>query len=237
MLFSLIFSKNLLILLNIWKLRGDWNVSYWREIFPFQWKIALSWTSSYFIFQLFNPVLFATEGSVVAGQMGMTLAALNGVLGLSMSWINTKVPTFSNLISKKSYQELDNLFFKSFAQSLFITASGLIVLFSIVHLFQYYNLPLGNRFLSSFPFSCMCLSFFLTNIAFGLATYLRCHKSEPLLTQSVVFAIASAISTITLGKYYGVKGITLGYLTLGLTIGIPWILVVFYTKRKLWHQL
>ena len=33
----------------------------------------------YFIFQLFNPVLFATEGAVVAGQMGMTLAALNGI--------------------------------------------------------------------------------------------------------------------------------------------------------------
>ena len=44
------------------------TISYMKEIFPNQWKIALSWVSGYFIFHFFNPVLFA-EGPVVAGQM------------------------------------------------------------------------------------------------------------------------------------------------------------------------
>ena len=68
------------------------TVSYMREIFPYQWKIALSWVSGYFIFQFFNPVLFATEGAVVAGQMGMTLQVLNAIQVFAMSWQNTKIP-------------------------------------------------------------------------------------------------------------------------------------------------
>lgn len=232
-----LFSGNSKMLLSIWKLKGESKVNYRKEIFPYQWKIALSWISGYFIFQLFNPVLFATEGPVVAGQMGMTIAALNGVLGLSMSWINTKVPLFSGLIAKKEYSELDKVFFKSFWQTIIITILGLTTVFVIVFVLQHENTAIGHRFLSLLPLGFMCISFLLNSLAFGMATYLRCHKSEPLLGQSVVFAIFSSISTFMLGKYYGVIGVTGGYLALGLTIGIPWVIIVFSQKRKLWHQI
>jgi hypothetical protein len=48
------------------------RVSWRQEILPFQWRIAVSWISGYFIFSLFTPVLFHYHGAVVAGQMGMT---------------------------------------------------------------------------------------------------------------------------------------------------------------------
>lgn len=38
-------------------------ISWWNEIWPFQWKIAVSWLSGYFIFQLFNPMMFAFQGA------------------------------------------------------------------------------------------------------------------------------------------------------------------------------
>lgn len=98
------------ILGNLWRVKVTDKVSYMKEIFPYQWKIALSWVSGYFIFQLFNPVLFATEGAVVAGQMGMTLAALNGIMAFSQSWITTKVPLWSKLIALKDYVQLDRIF-------------------------------------------------------------------------------------------------------------------------------
>lgn len=61
------------ILKNIWQEKVTERVLYKEEIFPYQWKMALSTVSGYFIFQLFNPVLFATEGAVVAGQMGTSV--------------------------------------------------------------------------------------------------------------------------------------------------------------------
>jgi len=232
----LLFSEKYKTLKKIWHSNGEWKVNYRKEIFPYQWKIALSWISGYFIFQLFNPVLFATEGPAVAGQMGITLAALNGLIGLSMSWINTKVPAFSSLIASEKYVELDSLFFRSFGQSLSITAAGLIFFFILVYVLRLNGIQIGSRFLSPLPLAVMCVSYLINNAVFGLATYLRCHKKEPLLIQSIVFAILTALSTLTLGKAYGVLGITLGYLTLVILVCAPWVTGIFITKRKQWHQ-
>lgn len=110
---------------------GRWQVNYRLEIFPFQWKIALSWISGYFIFQLFNPVLFATEGAIVAGQMGMTLTVLNSIMALSFSWMTTKVPVYSELIAKKDYNQLDSLFNKALIQSAILNAFALVVFFGV----------------------------------------------------------------------------------------------------------
>ena len=105
-----------IILKKMWEVQLEERVGYMSEIFPMQWRIALSWISGYFIFQLFNPVLFATEGAVVACQMGMTLTALNAIQAFSISWLNTKVPLYSQLIAIKDYVQLDNIFNKTLKQ-------------------------------------------------------------------------------------------------------------------------
>ena len=110
LLSAIIFSNKIKLLTTIYKQIGNEEIHYIKEILPYQGKIAISWISGYFIFQLFNPVLFATEGPKVAGQMGMTLAVFNGISALTMSWINTKVPLFSGLIAKKDFISLDKIF-------------------------------------------------------------------------------------------------------------------------------
>ena len=95
------------ILLDIWKTEIQERVSYMKEIFPYQWKIALSWMSGYFIFNFMNPVIFATVGSVAAGQFGMSLNVLNQIRNFAMSWITTKIPLMSRLIELKEYFDLD----------------------------------------------------------------------------------------------------------------------------------
>lgn len=52
---------------------GNLGISWRTEVWPFQWRVAVTWASSYFIFQFFNPVLFAYTGPVIAGRMGMSL--------------------------------------------------------------------------------------------------------------------------------------------------------------------
>lgn len=235
----LLFSNFKNDLLKIWELLGEWKLNYRTEIFPFQWKIALSWISGYFIFQLFNPVLFATEGAVVAGQMGMTLTVLNNIQSLSMSWMTTKVPVFSNLISLKDYKSLDTIFEKTLIQSAIINALALFVIGAIIYLVRYYQviihgMNIGERFLNYLPLFLMMSSILLNQFVFSWATYLRCHKKEPYLLLSIVTGIACLLSTVLFGKYFGVIGITLGYssITLGAFI---WAYILFLKKRQLWH--
>tara|TARA_B110000114_G_scaffold185799_1_gene235024 strand:+ start:2729 stop:4087 length:1359 start_codon:yes stop_codon:yes gene_type:complete len=229
------------LLKNIYSINISEKVSYVKEILPYQWKIAVSWISGYFIFQLFNPVIFATEGAVIAGQMGMTIAAISAIQSLSLSWINTKVPLFSNLIALKKYIELDKIFNVTLKQSVFINGSALTILFLIITLIRKYNIIIdgifvGDRFLDNLPMILMMIPIFLNQYVFSWATYLRCHKKEPLLVMSIVNAILCTLSIILMQKYYGIIGITFGYCTITF-FTLIWTYSIFKNKKKKWHSI
>lgn len=233
---SIIIVKYKQLLVNIWKQKvADWVINYLREIFPYQWRIALSWMSGFFIFQLFNPVLFATEGPVVAGQMGMSLAVLNGLSGVSMSWITTKVPVFSKYIAQKAYETLDDLFNKTLKQIQFINIGGLIIFILTIFCLQYFELGIANRFLPLFPLILLSITVFINQMVFAWATYLRCHKKEPFLINSIAGGIVSGLSTFFLGKHFGLMGIVGGYTLLVFTFSF-WGYYIFKTNQQQWHH-
>lgn len=228
-----------MIVINLWKIKVTERVAYFKEIFPYQWRIALSWVSGYFIFQLFNPVLFATEGAVVAGQMGMTLTALNAIQAFSMSWLNTKVPLYSQLIAIKDYVQLDNIFNKTLKQMVAVCFMLLVAFFFVIWLLnitqlQFNGNVLAERFLDYIPLILMMLPVFLQQFVTSWATYLRCHKQEPFLLNSICAGIACCLSTLLFGKLYGLYGITIGYCTISILF-FPWGYWIYKTKKAEWH--
>ena len=42
---------------------GEFAMDWKTEMWPFQWRIAVSWVCGFFISQLFNPVLFRYRGA------------------------------------------------------------------------------------------------------------------------------------------------------------------------------
>lgn len=228
------------ILINLLKVRVSEKVGYMKEIFPYQWKIALSWISGYFIFQLFNPVLFATEGAVVAGQMGMTLTALNAIQAFSMSWLNTKVPLYSQLIALKNYTTLDDLFVKTLKQMVSVCGLLLILFLSFVAMTREMQIGInGNlivdRFLSYIPMTLMMIPVFLQQFTNSWATYLRCHKKEPFLVNSIVNGALCMLSTIILGKTFGLYGIVIGYCSIQVLL-FPWGYYLYSSNKIKWHE-
>ena len=227
------------ILKNIWDDEGEDKILYMGEIFPLQWRIALSWISGYFIFQLFNPVLFATEGAKIAGQMGMTMAALGGIQSLTQSWINTKIPKISGLIAQQDYKTLDILFAKTFKQMLLIGSSAILFFVFVVYFIQsneiiFLEMNIGNRFLPIIPLCLMAWSSWTMIPINCWATYLRCHKKEPLLLNSVVVGILCCISTVGLGNLYGLYGMTIGFSLLRV-VSLTWIYTIYKNKKEEWH--
>lgn len=227
------------IVYNLYKEKVSTRVTYFKEIFPFQWKIALSWVSGYFIFQLFNPVLFATDGAVVAGQMGMTLTALNAILSFSYSWINTKIPLYSSLIARKEFVQLDTIFNRTLKQELLVCFSLLVSFFFFLWFLHFTRLSIGgsvlsNRFLSFVPTLLMAIPVLLQQFINSWATYLRCHKEEPFLVYSVVAGVVSCLSTFYIGRLFGLYGITIGYCMISV-LSLPWGYYIYRTKKQEWH--
>lgn len=228
------------ILFNLLKEKVTETISYMKEIFPYQWKIALSWVSGYFIYQLFNPVLFATEGAVIAGQMGMTVQVLNTIQGFSFSWQNTKIPRYCGLIEMKQYTELDTVFNKTLKQMVAVCSAILVMFYAVVFVLRATSFSIGDtvladRFLPLIPMALMTIPVVVNQFVSSWATYLRCHKQEPFLVNSVVIGILCCVSTLVLGKYYGLYGITIGYSSLILFVSLPWGYMIYMNKRKEWH--
>lgn len=229
----------LTILKKLWQTSISERVAYMAEIFPYQWRIALSWVSGYFIFQLFNPVLFATEGAVVAGQMGMTLQALSAIQSFAFSWLNTKVPLYSRLIARKDYLQLDFVFNKALKQMVVIGTSLLVLFYCFIAVLRITQFHIGetilaDRFLDYLPMLLMVIHVFLQQFISSWATYLRCHKKEPFLVYSIVAGILCMSSTLVLGNLYGLYGITIGYCMIQVCM-FPWGYWLYYSNKKKWH--
>lgn len=228
------------ILIGIWKTYVHERVSYMKDIFPYQWRIALSWMSGYFIFNFMNPVIFASVGSVAAGQFGMSINILNQIRNLAMSWITTKIPLMSRLIELKEYFDLDRMFRRTVIQEVCVCLALLSGFWVIIILlretqFSFGGSVLSERFLDYLPLLLVTIPVVLQAVNDNFATYLRCHKKEPFLIISIVSGIASAISILVMGKYFGLYGICGGYCFLAIAF-FPWGYWIYKTKKAEWHN-
>ena len=228
------------ILRNIWKTEILEYVNYMKEIFPYQWKIALSWISGYFIFNFMNPVIFATIGPAAAGQLGMSVGILSSIRDFSMSWMGTKIPLLSKLIELKDYLQLDRIFKKTIKQELFVCFAILGLFWIVVAALRESQLSIngkiiGDRFLEYIPLLFVTIPVSLQMVTDNFATYLRCHKKEPFLVISICSGLASAASVLLLGKLFGLIGITAGYAIVAVVF-FPWGLWIYRSKKKEWHH-
>ena len=212
------------------------NSVHWRkEVWPFQWRIAISWISGYFVFQLFNPVLFAFKGPVAAGQMGMSLSIATALQAVAISWINTKAAPFGTMIARKEYGRLDQLFFQALKQSISVFALGALMVWLGSLYMNWAHIRFGQRILSPTALGILLLATSVNIIVFSEAVYLRAHKQEKLLLYSVLGAILVGMSTYFLGKDYGAIGMVTGYLFVGLLMGFPASTYTFLKYRRIWH--
>lgn len=208
----------------------------WRdEMFPMQWRIAISWMSGYFIFQLFTPVLFNYQGPVAAGQFGLTWSLANAVSGVSAAWINTKVPLFGALIAQRDYSQLDQLATRAALGAVAVataTASAaLLVLFAL----KYWCSTFADRFLPINSCAVLLAAVVLTQILNAQSSYLRAHKKEPFLGLSVGSAVLIGASTWYLGGRCGAAAMVWGYLAVTTLFSIPAGTMIFLRCRREWH--
>jgi hypothetical protein len=154
--------------------------------------------------------------------------------------MTTKVPTFSNLIAKKQFKDLDILFDRTLLQSSLVNLFGLIGVLLLIAFIRYFGITIGGKmlgdsFLSFFPLIMMIFPVFLNHLISAFATYIRCHKIEPMLVQSITIGILSSASMIILGKYFGLDGIALGYMILSV-VSLIWTFLTYKSSKLKMHK-
>jgi ABC-type Co2+ transport system permease subunit len=94
----------------------------------------------------------------------------------------------------------------------------------------------ADRLLSPACVLGLLLSTAVNVVVFGEALYLRAHKQEKFLLNSVIGAMLVTPSTYFLGRYFGAPGMIVGNLAIALFIGLPYGTWVFLKYRRLWHR-
>jgi hypothetical protein len=223
------------LLLNIYRYKNGTETLHWRnEIWPFQWKIALSAASGYFVFQFFTPVLFKFRGPTEAGQMGMSISVTGAILAIGMAWISTKAAPFGTLVAAKDYRKLDKIWFSSLCRSVSVVAAAGLAMWTVVYHLHKIHHHLASRLLDPVPLGMLAAVSVFTQIVFAEAAYLRAHKQEPFLVPSVIGSLLTGASTYFLGKSFGASGMIAGCFALSL-LGVPINTWIFLTKRRQWQ--
>lgn len=209
----------------------DWK----SEIWPMQWRLALSGVVNYFAFSLYNPVMFRYHGPVVAGQMGMTLQIVTTLQVLAYSWVYTKVPRFGMLISRKDYSSLDRMWVKSTLVSVAVMLLGAAGAWAVVYGLHVAGIGLAQRMLEPKPTALFLAAATLMLVSQCQTAYLRAHKQEPILVLSVSSSLLIGLLVYLLGKHWGPLGAAGGYFAVMVGV-IVWETQILLRCRRQWHQ-
>lgn len=206
-----------------------------KETLPLQGKFAVSMISAYFTLYFIIPITYKYIGKVEAGQLGISISLINAVSGISLAWITTKVPKLNILVSKKKYDELDELFNKALKQGLIAFTLLSIIFFIFFKLFLSYVPSFATRFL---PFNLLILLMlpqFIYVIINFYTFYLRAFKQEPLMWVWLLQSVFTILSAIIIMKIWGIKYFLLAQNLIYFLILYP-ITWLIYKKKSLSYK-
>ncbi len=201
----------------------DQTLKWRRDILPLQWRIALSWASGYLILQLLVPMTFSHQGPVAAGKLGLTLTIFNSLLSIGLSWVNARLPVLTGHLARGERQQARAGFWGVSVRSTGITLLGALILVIAV---QFLPDFMKNRFADTVTMLCLALATVVNCAIYAMATFIRAHKEEPLLAQSIVCAIVMA-PAVYVSSYFGVTTMAATFSAVIVILSLPWTIIIF----------
>lgn len=209
-------------------------ISWSRDILPFQWRIAVSWISGYFIFQLFTPLIFEQAGAAEAGRLGLAITVFAAIGTIGLSWVNAKASKFSMMIARRESIALLNEFKGVALRSLMATTLISISVILIAWYATVIELQIMSRISDLSVLICLAFITIINSIIFSAAIFMRAHREEPMLANSVVSGLIIAIVSWFSSKY-GAFQMMAAYAAVTFFIGFPWTIYTFH-KYILRHR-
>lgn len=202
-----------------------------RDIFPLQWRIAVSWASGYFIFTFLVPMVFARQGAAEAGKLGLALTIFSSISSIGMSWVNAKLPEYAKLIATKQKEQLDTLFNAQFSRSTVATAVACALFLLCAYVGGLAFAKIQERLPSLDALFILAATTVVNSVIFSFAAYMRAHKEEPLVAQSVAVAILMAVG-IFVSSGTSLTATIATYCAITVLIAAPWTTFIFRRYRQ-----
>ena len=209
----------------------------WRaEIFPLQWRMAVSWICGYLIFNVFTPLVFSVWGAQEAGRLGMALLAFSSITAIGMSWVNAKFPVMSQHVARGERVELNQLFQTSMWQALAFNTIGSASFIALIVVLGHFDVVWVKRLASLEILIVLAVVCLVNTLVFSMASYMRAHQKEPMLPVSFVSAFLTIASMLILQT--SIFHMILGYAAICLFVSLPWTIILYkrYLRPSVSHR-
>lgn len=206
----------------------------WRdEVWPFQWRLGLNWLCASLLAQSNTPLLFYTQGAVVAGQYGLSVTIVNMIGLAAQSWLLRRVPAMAQAASMRDWRRLDQLFWRDFGIALAAFSFGSAALLGSVWLMA--GQPVVHRLLPWPQLVGLVVIAFAAQTMGGLALQLRSFRREPLVWLNVFVTSVTLPAALYAARHYSSAGLiaVLGGANVALTVPIG--IGIWYRCNSQWR--
>ena len=210
----------------------DWQ----REIWPVQWKVAVSFIGGYFATWIFTPLLFQTVGPVAAGQFGMTMSLMGAAAGVASMWSVPRAPELGVLIARRDYAEADRLLLRVWRVATLVLSAGMMAAWMLIFMLRSFDFVLGNRLVSPAVAGLIALGMIGNGICVPLSVYVRAHKREPYMASSLTLGGLTALAAWYFGYRWGLVGVAASLAVVNILVALPWGLWIWRQARATWHD-
>lgn len=249
-LYSIALGSLAFSIIGIMKLKGDIksfrklfnnnkineSVDWKKEILPFQWRVAISWISGFFIFYFFTPLVMKTHGPIAAGQLGMSLQIMQAINSLSSIWISTNFQVYGQLISKRKIKEMNTIFLSGFKMATLTLFLILLILYFGIHVIE--GSLYQEKILPAHLLAILLITLISNHIFFALNYYVRSFKKDSFWLISAINAIVTIVLCLWFIPKYGNTGAVAIYAFTSFFFSFL-ISMIYFLKlqRKLHNQL
>lgn len=206
-----------------------WSV----EVWPLQWRIGASWLAGYALVLMHVPLLFRTQGPVVAGQMGVTMTIANMLSMIALSWMTARIPAMTRAISTKDWMHLDHVYWRAFRKSCLAFVAGAVLFFGMRLVLEW--TPYEGRLLPVWETAGLLCAMGFYHVTGLFAAYLRAHLREPFLWPSLIGALMTAVAAIWAAPQWGSAGVVIVLFAINAVFFFPTAIWLWAHLRKKWH--
>ncbi|MGE9270334.1 MAG: hypothetical protein ACQKBU_05975 [Verrucomicrobiales bacterium] len=217
-----------LLLVQVHRPVGKFSISWKDEVWSFQWRIALSWMSRYFLEAGIAPLAFVLGGPVLAGKTGMTFQIIRMIGSVTNTWTTTKIPSWGALAARGCWEELEKSWREAAKRNVAFTVIGLGAFVGGFPILAAFVPQVADRFLSANSLLCFALGWFFYSFWLVSMHYTRSLRKEPFMLLHMLVAILFLSGTCAVSAIDKEAAIPVVFAL----VHFPTIFLAFTIRRK-----
>jgi O-antigen/teichoic acid export membrane protein len=208
------------------------GMSWFKEVLPLQWRMALISVAYHVATQFFPVILFLFHGKAEAGQLGMTLTGTAAIQGMALAWIQTNYSVVSSMHGAGDREAAGTLWRKLSIVSTVLLVSAFVVATLVVAALPFANRGWESHFIKPWQIAVLGLGCLANHWIATQIFYVLSRKGKPFLLASLAGSIATLAAVLYGGYWYSVSGIVLGYSLVMCLLTLP-LHSYFYLKYRM----